>query len=396
MMLKDDVFYNFRKSGFATLLAGGFLIPFLNHFSDHSITIESVSMLVVVWTFMSYIPHQSLLRTSLKSITFGIIVLIFVPIALEYTPPSLLEPFVRFPYGNNLYQGLESKIYMELRAYNNLDLKEIHDIVASCREPVVFRGAIADSQSIGGTIIERLESRNETFLSQRFQTRPYDFFRGSRFESSLKSSVTDVLRSLHNEYIGFEPLLVENEIIQIMNSTKDIVADHSFISNFNDTIVTTFVHAAPAGMSWAVQLIGKKTWFFWDPSLAQSINAGWFPRVSVPSLGDESTLFSNPCYRVTVGPGDIVVFPPLWYHTVVTHAGPNLMINMRTRFGHWIPKSLLQSARFFIATILTQWVGQSTPHHMPGIRKIRMNDLQRVFDISPETMRWDNPEKYTT
>lgn len=420
-------------------------IPLLNTINKHKLTIETISILIfislfILWTRFT-LSHDSTdlsnnskdskdsknsknskdsnnskdlkdsnnsknqkdqkkKKNSLFSILFKSLFIsgffyIFGPVCLEYTPTFFLRPFVKFPYEHNLSPDLGTKEYLKIKTYENITLKQAYEIVATTNVPIVFRGIIPDSEVIGRNVISRLESTNKTFLSQTFQARPYDFFRGSRFEASLEATVTDVLKSKNNEYIGFEPLLTKEETKTIMGDDiiSTIMVDHSFLANFNETIVTTFVHAAPAAMAWSVQLIGKKTWYLWDPSLYGKLNMGWFCRVSVPSYGDEALLFTHPAYRVTIGPGDILVFPPLWYHTVVTHSNLNLMINFRTTFGNWSP-SLIPAIRFFSANVLLKWVGQSTPHHQPGVRKIRMENLQEVFDVSPESLRWDNPDVY--
>jgi hypothetical protein len=375
-------------------------LPLANHLTDHRMTPEGSACLISFLIFVASLSRAKSNPYSAFKIAFlvGIFFFLFGPVVLEYVPPAILQPFVRFPYGTNLYPNLESKEFLEIKVYENLTMKAIYEVVATINEPVLFRGAVLDSETIGRRIVDRLASSDKRYMSQRFEARPYDFFRGSRFEAGLTANISEVLESKHNEYLSFEPLLTPEEGVELLevnqHSQIQILEDNSFLSNFTDTIVTTFVHAAPASMSWVYQMVGKKTWYFWSPSLETPLNSGWFCRVNVPSQGDEAALFSHQAIRVTVNAGDILVFPPQWFHTVVTHSGFNFMINLRTKYGHYFP-SLIRSIRFAPTIFLIKIFGQPTPHRMPGLRKIRMNDLQSVFKTSPELMRWEDPERYT-
>jgi hypothetical protein len=385
-------------SDLSLILASVASYPLAQQVWDHTITPEGYSSLIMIWLFVVLLKFKKDLQYAIRrSLLLGLFLFVFGPVILEYVPPVVLQPFTRFPYGSNLYPNLESKQFIDIKVHENLTMKEVYEVVATINEPVLFRNVVPESEKVARRIVDRLASSEKKYLSQRFQARPYDFFRGSRFEAAQWSNISEVLESKHNEYIGFEPLLTPEEGVSLLEIGKhsqiSILEDNSFLSNFQETIVTTFVHAAPASISWSYQLIGKKTWFFWPPSLSSSLNSGWFCRVAVPSHGDEASLFANPAIRVTVAAGDILVFPPQWYHTVVTHRGYNFMINFRTKYGNWLP-SLLRTIRFLPTTFLKVF-GQSTPHHQPGLRKIRMNDLQRIFVESPQSLRWENPEKYT-
>jgi hypothetical protein len=236
---------------------------------------------------------------------------------------------------------------------------------------------------------------------QKFDAKPYDFFRGSRFSTGHRGTMHDVFQGAsENNYISFEPLLLEEEIVDLFDLetgsdlAKRLIVDNSFASNFTDSIVTTFVHAAPASMSWSIQMLGSKTWYLWDPgTILHPFNCGWFCRVSLPSHGDEAALFRHPSRKVRVEAGDVLTFPPLWFHLVATQKGPNLMLNVRTRIGNWLPP-IVPTIRFFSANMLKYVFGVSNPHHQPGIRNIRMKDLQRVFEESPQDLRWDSVDKY--
>jgi hypothetical protein len=382
---------------FVIAIVSLFLLPTFTHLTDHKITFEEYSYLFTLTLLLlsSRFQMKSFSSTLLISLISGGLFYVFGPVIVEYSPPSLM-PFTRFPYGSNLYPNLESKQFIDIKVHENLTMKEVYEVVTTINEPVLFRNVVPESEKVARRIVDRLASSERQYLSQRFQARPYDFFRGSRFEAAQWSNISEVLESKHNEYIGFEPLLTpEEEFVLFGTKEKTRIVDHSFLSNFNETLVTTFVHAAAVSTSWSFQLAGRKTWYFWSPSLFETtFNSGWFCRVMLPSHGDEYALFSLPTMRVNVNQGDILVFPPMWYHAVVTQNGFNMMITYRTKYGNWLP-GIIPSIRFFTAAALVNVFGRNTPHYLPGIRKIRMDTLHSVYTESPEALRWDNPDRYT-
>jgi hypothetical protein len=385
---------SFTLTDVVIVLSSIFLLPIFTHLTDHKITCEECSYLFTLTVFSILSRFHYLKSSLIISLISGGLFYVFVPVFVEYCPPSLM-PLTRFPYGSNLYPNLESKQFVDIKVYENLTMKEVYEVVATLNEPILFRNVVPGSEKIARKIVDRLASSDKKYLSQRFQTRPYDFFRGSRFEAGLRSNISEVLESKHNEYIGFEPLLTpEEDAVLFGTADNSNIVDHSFLSNFNETLVTTFVHGAAATTSWSFQLAGKKTWFFWSPEFDPTFNTGWFCRVMLPSHGDEYALFSLPTIRVNVNEGDILVFTPRWYHTVVTHSGFNMMITFRTKYGNWL-SGVIPSIRFFTATALFKFFGRNTPHYLPGIRKIRMDTMQSVYDESPEGLRWENPDRYT-
>jgi hypothetical protein len=262
-------------------------LPLANHLTNHTMTPEGSAFLISFWIFVATLSRSKSNHYSAFKISFlvGSLFFVFGPVVLEYVPPAILQPFVRFPYGTNLYPNLESKEFLEIKVYENLTMKAIYEVVATINEPVLFRGAVRDSETIGRRIVDRLASSDKRYMSQRFEARPYDFFRGSRFEAGLTANISEVLESKHNEYIGFEPLLTPEEGVELFGTEDNgRIVDHTFLSNFKETIVTTFVHAAPVSTSWSYQMIGKKTWYLWDPSFALPFNSGWFCRVKLPRL----------------------------------------------------------------------------------------------------------------
>eukprot|EP00415_Alexandrium_ostenfeldii_P004887 UN4887 len=101
---------------------------------------------------------------------------------------------------------------------------------------------------------------------------------------------------------------------------------HTFLSNLGRDTITSSLHANCFTLSMAVQFAGSKSWLFMDP------------RDFMGTFGAQPSLFMLPqratsrpfrLYRYKSRPGDVLLFPANWGHTVKTHAGPQLMMNYR-------------------------------------------------------------------
>lgn len=113
-----------------------------------------------------------------------------------------------------------------------------------------------------------------------------------------------------------------------INQTK-ILFEHAFISNFEKDTITAAWHANAMSSSLAIQFVGSKTWLFVSPRITlgsdyffSSIGAGLVTPVQSPRKPYELYVYKSL-------PGDILFFSEAWSHTVMTHRGPNVMINFR-------------------------------------------------------------------
>eukprot|EP00415_Alexandrium_ostenfeldii_P001205 UN1205 len=109
-------------------------------------------------------------------------------------------------------------------------------------------------------------------------------------------------------------------------SVSDTAMTHTFLSNLGRDTITSSLHANCFTLSMAVQFAGSKSWLFMDP------------RDFMGTFGAQPSLFMLPqratsrpfrLYRYKSRPGDVLLFPANWGHTVKTHAGPQLMMNYR-------------------------------------------------------------------
>jgi hypothetical protein len=381
------------------LLLSVITVPMLADIKAHSMTVEKCATYTgcCLFVFLHHFTRVRKMNRFMMSVFAAIMIYLFFPALLEHVPPEYLDHFFSFPYTSNLHPGIEKVAHLKIRTFENISIEEAHRVMSTAAEPVHFKGIIKDSLSRGLSITNRLRSSNKDYKMQIFEPKPYDFFRGSRFSTGHMGTIDDVFNSSNWGYISFEPLLLQGEMLDILGFETDeslIIFDSSFVSNFPESIVTTFIHAAPAATSWSVQMMGSKTWFFFDPTLGSRLNSGWFSRVALPSIGDEKMLFEHPSMKVTANAGDIVAFPPQWFHTVVTHPGPNFMLNIRTKVGNWLP-SFVPAVRFFAASAIAKlYKSNPNPHYQPGIRHIRMRDLQKIFHEHPEAMRWESVDSH--
>ena len=316
---------------------------------------------------------------------------------LDAVGTSLIRPFVKFPYGTDLYHDMKGKEFLQVKVVEGVTFSEAQRMVYDSKVPLLFKGILKNSTEKGMAIINRLKESDEKFRGQTYDVYPYDFFRGSHLKingENNKITVKEVMDPSTTQYLSFEPFLIREEIIEMVGEEvyDKTLTDTNFIGNFNETVMTAAAHGAPSGISWGLQLVGDKTWFMWSPDVAEKyFNSDWFSTTSTPARGDEKYLFSLPTYKVRICAGDIMTFPPKWYHAVMTHAGPNLLLNLRTVYGpNWIP-SYLSFFRTALSKIMQKVLSQgiASVHHREGIRAVRVDDISAAFQSAPEKLRWE-------
>lgn len=95
-------------------------------------------------------------------------------------------------------------------------------------------------------------------------------------------------------------------------------------------------------------------------------------------------------YAVT-GPGDLLVFPPLWGHTVITQAGPNAMVNIRRKT---LLQPFLSQPIRTLETIISTFLLEPHRHnlHKPAsLNKLSM-ELWRQRERHHSRPGWVPPE----
>lgn len=122
-------------------------------------------------------------------------------------------------------------------------------------------------------------------------------------------------------------LLKESGIV--MASDQKVVVEHAFVGNFKKTAITATLHAAITARSMSVQFTGSKTWMFISPEDYMGHFGGWPTNAGSYPTRMPAKDSSIGVFLYKSEPGDVVFFPPAMAHMVVTHPGPNVMVNFR-------------------------------------------------------------------
>lgn len=176
--------------------------------------------------------------------------------------------------------------------------------------------------AIGGTVLRTDHSCIDRYTVRLSNGK--DILEGK--ETNAYGSFTEfsskTMEYLTSEVVNIHPIEIAPEAVE-----------QGFISNLQQSTVTAQLHCNPMTMSMAVQYVGTKTWLFFGD---QESNArdGWeivpAPLAAYPSHAPKAKKMKYFLY--TSQPGDVMFFPPSWSHAVVTHKGPNVMINFRQFF----------------------------------------------------------------
>ena len=116
-----------------------------------------------------------------------------------------------------------------------------------------------------------------------------------------------------------------------------------------------------------MQFVGRKTWlFFPSETYLNQMNA--YPAAPI-MLPRRSPTKPFEVYVYTSQPGDVMFFTESWAHTVLTHDGPNVMINYR-RFNFM---NIVRQPLTWIASSINNF--RSPVVHSAG--RVAGNDLQQ-------------------
>ena len=86
--------------------------------------------------------------------------------------------------------------------------------------------------------------------------------------------------------------------------------------------------------------------------------------------------------------GDLLVFPPLWGHSVLTQAGENVMLNLRRRsLG-----GLLSQPRRFIESVLSSLILGARSHSTAKLNKLQAHLFNQRMAKYSTSDNWVPPE----
>lgn len=154
--------------------------------------------------------------------------------------------------------------------------------------------------------------------------------------SNGKDILDGTERNAYGSFAAFSQKTMDyltNDVVEYPGTIDPSMVENAFISNLHQSTITAQLHNNPMSMSMAIQYIGKKTWLCFSAE-DMTDRDGWAtvpaPAAGFPSRAPQKDKMKY--YMYTSQPGDIFFFPPSWSHTVLTHAGPNVMVNFRQIF----------------------------------------------------------------
>lgn len=330
----------------------------------------------------------------------------FIPASLDVVDAEYLRPFIKFNFNSDLHPDIKNKEFLKPIIHHDVHgFTEAMEIMKKADKPVLFKNLMPNSKDVGQRVLNRLVRENKTLNVGVYNVSgEFDFMRGSKFTRAgiAKKQVSEVMRDNSPYFASFEPFLERDEIHEIAG---DVVSgktlfDTNFMSHFNDTVVTAGIHGAAVITSWSLQMMGSKSWFLWSPEESRKMHNSWWARTTLNAWGGELEAYSRPTYKLKVEAGDVLAFPPYWMHAVITHPGPNLMLNLRTNIG-WVPfgGDFLCGARiavsfpfialfkFVPALLAGEPLPKSNPLVVNGIRNIKVQDSDAAYKTDAHRMR---------
>lgn len=297
--------------------------------------------------------------------------------------------------------------------------------------PIIFRNFTDCASTFESHILPRRAKQVDAYRTVHYSGEHIPgnvYAKGIRQGPVVHKSLEDTINDESpNEYASFLRIFDHDDYRLLMNTTWDYAKkfkmDTSFISHFSYALVSSNAHAASMTSTFSLQCYGYKAWLFWS---SQTLNkyghyTAMFPAGAIIS-GTPQSIIRIPTVRAVVGPGDLMFFPPLWYHAVMSSAGKNIMfalrqLDMSTAVSSfrtssrdsllWLLRTIYDKPRIF--NTLTAWVsgakswarGEKEDHsHRLGFNHIKVSDfhekglkvLQR--QAPREMMQWDGLEYF--
>ena len=227
-------------------------------------------------------------------------------------------------------------------------VRNVHDIptaTAMAKErmkPVLFKQFRQNPTALWGNISSKYS--DTIFETAEIEHKSFGNFMmaGTRTHTTRKQNVTmaDILKARSDNSTGKQFYASFASFLDI-ESTKELLGqlpqnykrDTNFISNFDDHVMASPIHSTSYVTSYALQLLGKKIWIFIPPEIMEEIGIVSSHTANYHYQGSERVVIEKMggLRYVVAEEGDLVIFPPLWGHVVVSHRGPNVMFNLRER-----------------------------------------------------------------
>jgi len=202
-------------------------------------------------------------------------------------------------------------------------------------EIIIFRNYSNCADNFEKIIYPRRKDQIDEYLG--VEMKPYQgnvYVPGAELTNeTLKKSLKDLLDEASPDYYASFLRIFKPDDFQVMLNTDNETRfgiDSSFISHFKNNIVSTPIHSAPFVDTFSVQCYGTKSWLF--THVRDLKKYGFIPQVNPHGViinGSPDSIVRIPTIRAIVNPGDVMYFPPFYFHAVASSAGKNIMFAIR-------------------------------------------------------------------
>lgn len=225
-------------------------------------------------------------------------------------------------------------------------------------EPLIFRNFGNCAERFEKVLYPRHKDHVDSVeIIQHHETPGNVYFGGfSRVRKIMPKTLMEILDEKSTEYFpAFLQLFDDKDYQVLLNAKNDtrFKVESSFISHFNRSMVTTISHGDQRSQSLAIQCYGTRSFMF--HSLADLQKYGFMP---VPILngailrGTPDTINKIPTIRALINPGDVLYFPPMYYHAVAATKGKNVLFSVRKADAQSIMLSLKTAPSFLLTAAL--------------------------------------------
>jgi len=225
------------------------------------------------------------------------------------------------------------------------------------REPLIFRNFGNCAEKFEKVLYPRKKDLVDSVEIVRHHGSGNVYFPGlSRERKIMSKTLKEIWDEKSPEYFpAFLQLFDDKDYQVLLNAKNDtrFMVESSFISHFNRSMVTTASHGDQRSQSLAIQCYGTRSFLF--HSLADLQKYGFMP---VPILngavlrGTPDTINKIPTIRALINPGDVLYFPPMYYHAVAATKGRNVLFSVRKADAQSIMLSLKTAPSFLLIAAL--------------------------------------------
>jgi len=314
-------------------------------------------------------------------------------------PDSLPDTNILASTTNGLHPSCQGIQFQESLSVKNVhDLDTASEIARQHDAPVVFKGFFSSAGDIWAGLYEQHKSHSMRQAQVEIKSFGNMFMAGTRTYSGNVQNVT--LESILNRqgnisyYASFASFLSKNSVEKVLGTIPShYIADTNFISNFESDVIASPIHSTSYVTSYSAQLVGRKLWIWVSPkSMEEDIGIISTHTANFHYQGCEASYLSRSqgMHVSVVEEGDLLIFPPLWGHAVLTQAGPNVMLNLR-QVNIWNalyhqPLRLLES---FLSTVLLYQRGGHSTSKWNKVQKRLHDQREKHYE---HDAKWVPPE----